>query len=58
MQVTVVMYNDESMAFRAHFPYWLSWAVLVGDEADNVAKRTRTTAQVWERERQRETETQ
>jgi hypothetical protein len=57
MQVTVVMYNDESVAFRAHFPYWLSWAVLVGDEADNVAKHTRTTAQVRGRERKRETVT-
>jgi hypothetical protein len=54
MQVTVVMYNDESMVFRAHFPYWLSWAVLVGDEADNVAKRTRNSAQVWERESARD----
>ena len=43
--MTVVTFNNEPEAFRAHFPYWLCWPPTVGDKADNVALRVRTAAQ-------------
>ena len=46
VQVTVVTYKNEPDSFRSHFPYWLAWTPMVGDQADNIAQSVRSSAQV------------